>query len=228
MLSSQCLVRDCNHWRVVKTLACQAHQPEWHKYSKNSKRHNQAGVRRMLQRPGENNPWQPNRRGQNPQRYDDPNEDPPPPPHYFCAGRFYCVETICAPCGVIIAWTKFARVESPTNILNFLGRVYQTEDSRPDYICIDKGCQVLATSVSNGSWEIWKKTTCIIVDAYHYINHRVSDYLCRKYCNPSPGNGTAPNLVIVAYDKKGNPYFKCALNTQVLVNLFLLNFNLIL
>ena len=83
----------------------------------------------MLQRPGENNPWQPNHRGQNPQQHDDPNEDPPLPPHYFHAGRFYCVETICAPCGVIIAWTKFARVESPMNILNFLGRVYQTEDS---------------------------------------------------------------------------------------------------
>ena len=99
MLSSQCLVRDCNHWHVVKTLACQAHQPEWRKYLKNSKCHNQAEVCRMLQRPGENNPWQPNRREQNPQRHDDPNEDPPPPPHYFHAGRFYCVETICAPCG---------------------------------------------------------------------------------------------------------------------------------
>jgi hypothetical protein len=182
----------------------------------------------MLQRPSENHPWQPNRRGENPQRHDDPNEDPPPPPHYFRAGRFYCVETICAPCDVVIAWTKFGKVESPTNILNFLGRVYQTEDSRPDYICIDKGCQVLATSVSNGSWQIWKKTTRIIVDAYHYINHQVSDYLCRKYCNPSPGNGTAPNLVIMAYDKEGNPYIKRAFNTQVLVNLLLLNFRLIL
>ena len=228
MLSSQCLVHDCNRRRIARTLACQVHQPEWRKYSKNSKRHNQAGVRRMLQRPSENHPWQPNRRGANPQRHDDPNEDPPPPPHYFRAGRFYCVETICAPCGVVIAWTKFGKVESPTNILNFLGKVYQTEDSRPDYICIDKGCQVLATAVSNGSWQIWKKTTRIIVDAYHYINHRVSDYLCRKYCNPSPGNGTAPNLVIVAYDKNGNPYIKHAFNTQVLVNLLLLNFNLIL
>ena len=228
MLSSQCLVRDCNRRRIARTLACQVHQPEWRKYSRNSKRHNQAGVHRMLQRPSENHPWQPNRRGENPQRHDDPNEDPPPPPHYFRAGRFYCVETICAPCGVVIAWTKFGKVESPTNILNFLGRVYQTEDSRPDYICIDKGCQVLATSVSNGSWQIWKKTTRIIVDAYHYINHRVSDYLCRKYCNPSPGNGTAPNLVIMAYDKEGNPYIKRAFNTQVLVNLLLLNFKLIL
>ncbi len=173
----------------------------------------------MLQRPGENYPWQPQRRGPNPQRHDDPNEDPPPPQNYFRAARFYCVETICAPCGVVIAWTKFARSESTTNILNFLGSVYQTEDSRPDYICIDKGCQVLATAVTNGSWEVWKQTTRFIVDAYHYINHRVEDYLCRKYCNPSPGDGSAPNLVVMAYDKKGNSYIKRAFNTQVFINL---------
>ena len=60
---------------------------------------------------------------------------------------------------VVIAWAKFAKLGSPTNILNFLGKIYPTEESRPDDICIDKGCQVLATAVANGSWEIWKKTT---------------------------------------------------------------------
>ncbi|KAF8227596.1 hypothetical protein L208DRAFT_1295916, partial [Tricholoma matsutake] len=48
----------------------------------------------------------------------------------------------------------------------------------PAYICIDKACLVLCTSIANGSWEsIWKKTTRFIVDAYHYINHRASDFL---------------------------------------------------
>jgi len=113
----------------------------------------------MLQCPGENNPWEANHRGPNPQQHDDPNAEPQEPPNYFSAGRFYCIETIVAPWGVIIAWTKFAKSESPINILNFLGRIYPTEESRPDYICIDKGCQVLATAVVNGSWEIWKETT---------------------------------------------------------------------
>src|SRR3984957_10149043 len=43
--------------------------------------------------------------------------------NYFVAPSFYCVETICAPCGVVIAWTKFAKAASPTNILNFLNVV---------------------------------------------------------------------------------------------------------
>ena len=170
----------------------------------------------MLQRPGETQPWDPQRRGPIAQRHDDDNEDPPPAPNYFSPARYYCVETICAPCGVVIAWTKFARSESTTNILNFLESVYQTEESRPDYICIDKACQVLRTAVNNGSWDrIWKYTTRFIVDTYHYINHRVSDYLCRTFCNPSPGNGSAPNLVIIEYDNEGRPYAKRAFNTQV-------------
>ena len=72
---------------------------------------------------------------------------------------------------------------------------------------------MFATAVANGSWNIWKKTTHFIVDAYHYINHRVLDYLCWKYCNPSPGDGSAPNLVVL----------KRAFNTQVFIDLFSLN-----
>src|ERR1700723_893746 len=129
-----------------------------------------------------------------------------------CAG---CVETLCAPCGVVVAWTKFAKAESPTNILQFLQKVYLTEESRPAYICIDKACLVLRTSIINGSWNMWKKTTRFVVDSYHYVNHRTADYICRKWCNPAPLNGSAPNLVVVEYDKHGQPHYKRAFNTQV-------------
>ena len=124
---------------------------------------------------------------------------------------------VCAPCGVVIAWTKFAKSESPTKILQFLGRVYPSEDSRPDYICIDKACLVLRTSISNGTWDIWKKTTQFIVDSYHYVNHQTTDYLCRKWCNTAPLNGSAPNLVIVENDQQGQPHYKRAFNTQVIL-----------
>ncbi len=130
--------------------------------------------------------------------------------------RFYCVETICALCGVVIAWAKFAKSESPTNILAFLQSVFPTEDSRPDYICIDKGCAVLHTSISNGSWDqTWQHTTQFIVDSYHYINHRTSDYIWKKWCNPALLDGSAPNLVIVEKDRDENNYYKRVFNTQV-------------
>jgi hypothetical protein len=134
--------------------------------------------------------------------------------HYFSPSRFYCIETICAPCGVVIAWAKFAKSESPTNILRFLESVYPTEMSRPNYVCIDKGCLVVRTSIANGSWESWQHTSRFIVDSYHYINHRETDYMCRKWCNPAPLNGSAPNLVVVAQNKQGQSYYKRAFNTQ--------------
>jgi hypothetical protein len=136
--------------------------------------------------------------------------------NHFTAPRFYCVETICAPCGVVIAWVKFAKSESPTKILEFLQSVYPTPASRPSYIAIDKACLLLHTSISNGSWEIWKNTTRFIVDSYHYVNHRTEDYLCRTWCNPAPLNGSAPNLVVVENDRHGRPHYKQAFNTQVM------------
>ncbi|KAF8232714.1 hypothetical protein L208DRAFT_1048132, partial [Tricholoma matsutake] len=72
--------------------------------------------------------------------------------HYFAPSWFYCVETICAPCVVVIAWEKIAKSESPTNILCFLESVYPMEISHPDYVCIDKGCAVLCTRIANGNW----------------------------------------------------------------------------
>ena len=132
----------------------------------------------------------------------------------FSPSRIYCVETICAPCGVVIAWAKFPNAESPTNILNFLEHVYPTEENRPAYIRIEKACLVLCTSVANGTWERWKNTSRFIVDSYHYVNHCATDELCRKWCNPAPMDGSAPNLVIVETDDRGRHYYKCAFNTQ--------------
>ena len=128
--------------------------------------------------------------------------------------KIYCVETIFATCGVVVAWAKFAKSESPTNILQFLEHVYPIDESRPDYICIDKACLVLRSSIANGSWERWSQTSRFIVDSYHYANHRVTDTLCCTWCNPAPLNGSAPNLVITGRNNHGDSYQRHAFNTQ--------------
>lgn len=212
---AKCRIRECNNQKIQGTQACERHQQQWTQYSSQHSRHTLAGVRRILHHPGELMPWQ-QALNRNPQPHDETpeNEEDIQRTHYFSPSWFYCIETICAPCGVVIAWAKFAKSESPTNILRFLESVYPTEISRPDYVCIDKGCAVLCTSISNGSWNSWKNTTRFIVDSYHYINHCTSDYMCRKWCNPAPLNGSAPNLVVVAHDKQDRPYYKRAFNTQ--------------
>ncbi|KAF8990514.1 hypothetical protein BDQ17DRAFT_1393126 [Cyathus striatus] len=112
-----------------------------------------------------------------------PNCEPQEPDNYFVAPHFYCVETICAPCGVVIAWTKFAKSE-------VLENVYPMQETRPSYVCIDKACVVLKFLINSHNWNIWKASTRFIV----------SDYLCCTYCNSSPLNGSAPNLVVVERD----------------------------
>ena len=68
---------------------------------------------------------------------------------------------------------------------------------------------------------MWKKTSRFIVDSYHYKNHRDTDLLCQKWCNPAPQDGSAPNLVVADWDNNGNPYYKRAFNTQVCcINIF--------
>jgi hypothetical protein len=209
-----CRVRDCPNPKVTGTQACTQHRERWYSHVTRYGRSTLLGVRRMLRRSEkENLPWVPATAHIH-QPHDEEQAAPQQRRNYFSASRFYCVETICAPCGVVIAWKKFAKAESPTNILDFLDRVYPTANSRPDYICIDKACLVLRHAIASGRWNIWRNTSRFIVDSYHYINHCTTDNLCRTYCNPAPLNGSAPNLVVVDYDRLGHPHYKCAFNTQ--------------
>ena len=217
----KCRVRECTNDKVAGTQACEQHKHQWKKYMESHSHQSLGRIKRMLQRPNENLPWQPVQ-----QRVVQPHDNDEAVDtlraNFFGPARFYCVETICAPCGVVIAWDKFAKAESPTNILNFLAEVYPTQESRPSYICIDKACLVLRSSISNGTWNTWKETSRFIVDSYHYNNHRAEDLLCQKWCNPAPQDGSAPNLVILDWDNQGIPFYKRAFNTQV-CDIFFLN-----
>ncbi|KAF8239830.1 hypothetical protein L208DRAFT_1559891, partial [Tricholoma matsutake] len=133
---AKCHVHNCDNKKIRATQACQQHQPQWKKYIAQHKRQSAPGFRRITQRPAENLPWI-SRNEQTEQPHDEPMEETEQK-NYFSASSFYCVETICAPCGVVVAWAKFPKAESPTNILAFLEKVFHTEESRPDYICIDK------------------------------------------------------------------------------------------
>jgi hypothetical protein len=68
-LGSKCLVRDCTNDRFRDTSACRAHRAEWQKFTKYQTRQTRSGIRRMLQRPGEAQPWNPQRRGPNLQHH---------------------------------------------------------------------------------------------------------------------------------------------------------------
>ena len=211
---NRCRVRDCTDTIIPSTMACANHQGLWNKYKLDHSAGSLAGSKRMLNRRQENLPWN-SKSDPEHQPHDQPAPDPAKTKHFFGPATFYCVETICAPCGVVVAWAKFAKSESESNILAFLNHVYPVKELRPNYICIDKACQVLKHIVAQGHWDEWSETTRFIVDSYHYQNHRKTDTLCQTWCNPAPTDGSAPNLVITAQGSDGKLYQKRAFNTQV-------------
>lgn len=194
-------------------MACIDHKDIWKKYKYDHSSESLAGSKRMLNRKHENLAWNPKSNSAT-----QPHDEPPPEikktKHFFGPATFYCIETICLPCGLVVAWAKFAKSESESNILQFLNNIYQKKSSHPNYVCIDKACRVLKHITAQGHWNDWD-TTRFIVDSYHYQNHRKTDTLCQTWCNPAPIDGSAPNLVITATDKNGSSYLKRAYNTQV-------------
>src|ERR1700728_2684739 len=139
-----CHMYDCDRPKVAPTHTCVIHQNCGHQHAIRYGRQSLLGICRLIRCSEEEHvEWLPQRNRQ----VQPLDEDPGPQSrkdNNFVPPRFYCVETICAPCGAVHAWTLFDKAESPTHILKFLDAVYPTADVRPDYICIDKCCRVLS------------------------------------------------------------------------------------
>ena len=100
-------------------MACAAHQRLWNKYKLEHSSGSLAGSKRMLNHHQEKIAWNPKNENE-PQPHDQPApENITKLKYLFGPATFYCVETICPPCGVVIAWTKSAKSESESNILAF-------------------------------------------------------------------------------------------------------------
>ena len=95
-----CVVFD--NLTVARTQACQAHQEQWYNHVTHYGRQGILGICWLLCRTAEENqPWLPGIAHPH-----QPHDEVAPQPcqgNYFTTTRFYCVETICAPCGVVVA-----------------------------------------------------------------------------------------------------------------------------
>lgn len=134
--------------------------------------------------------------------------------HRFRARKTYCIQTLQHACGVPISWMKMYSSESPTQVMAFLRRTFPTANSRPSYIFYDNACTILAHVVTQLRLRSWLQTSRFLCDAWHYINHRSDDLLCRVWCNPAPADGSQPDLVINNVDEHGRSYSTRAFNTE--------------
>ncbi|TFK35631.1 hypothetical protein BDQ12DRAFT_611479, partial [Crucibulum laeve] len=126
-----CHIKNCNSPKAENSQTCQAHQHNWHSHIIRFGQQTLLGICRIIRcSEEEQHIWLPQVNRQQP-AHDEIQASNQQHTNYFIAPWFYYVETICAPCGVVIAWTKFAKAESPTNILEFLDSVYPTLDLQP-------------------------------------------------------------------------------------------------
>jgi len=88
-------------------------------------------------------------------------------------------------------------------------------ESKPSFIAYDDACDLLRHIVTQDPTSGWFESTKFIVDAWHYIEHRARDVLCRLWCNPAPTNGSQPDLVLTELADDGTSHPTCAINTEM-------------
>jgi hypothetical protein len=135
--------------------------------------------------------------------------------HTFRAQSVYCIQTVQWACGVPIGWGKCYRSESSPQVLEIINQVWSGyEDQRPNYLAYDDACDLLRHIVTQDAASPWLDSTRFIVDAWHYIGHRATDALCRRWCNPAPMDGSQPDLIIGCTDASGRTHQTRAFNTE--------------
>ena len=134
--------------------------------------------------------------------------------HHFRASKIYCVMTWQFACGATIGWGKCYKSEGLSQIVALLNKIFPQPELRPSFIFYDNACSLLAHVVKQTAHNSWLDTTRFLCDAWHYINHRAEDALCRIWCNPAPADGSQPDLVIRQVDSNGRLHATRAFNTE--------------
>lgn len=198
-----------------------AHRSWYAKYFKRFKRLGFGGVQRVIRR-------------QLPQPNLDPTRpaDPPFAPftvelpalddlpgtqvqHTFRARSVYCIQTVQWSCGAPIGWGKCYNSESPSQVLKVVEDLWSDyPDEKPSFLAYDNACKLLRHIITQDRQSHWLQSTKFIVDAWHYIGHKASDALCRLWCNPTPRNGSQPDLIQTGTDDNGNVILTRTFNTE--------------
>ena len=135
--------------------------------------------------------------------------------HTFRARSVAMLETVTWACGYPVGWGKCYNAEGDSQVLTILNNIWDGFFNQcPSFLVFDRACDLLWHIVTQNVNDSWLQTTTFIVDAWHYIGHRARDIICRMLCNPTPRNGSQPNLVITETDPNGNAHTTQAFNTD--------------
>ncbi|GAA5959082.1 hypothetical protein JCM10213_008671 [Rhodosporidiobolus nylandii] len=119
------------------------------------------------------------------------------------------LQLLVSACGCPLAWSKFSSGETSSAIISFLSSVYSQQSdsvSFPSYIAYDRACHILRSLASpadfSSSFPSFLRDSRLIVTAFHRQSHPADDALCEEFCNPTPLDGRAPDLVVPFREKR--------------------------
>ncbi|BGP32647.1 hypothetical protein JCM10296v2_004428 [Rhodotorula toruloides] len=125
--------------------------------------------------------------------------------------RSKTLQTLVAACGAPLAWATFADGETPASVIDFLSTVHaqwspdvaspSTRSTFPSYIAYDRSCDVLRSLLrepASGDSPLppFLRTSRLVVTAFHKQSHPHGDAFCDEFCDPTPLDGRAPDLVV--------------------------------
>jgi hypothetical protein len=143
-------------------------------------------------------------------------EDGGPVVHRFRARTTNCIQTLQWSCGTPIGWGKCYDSESPSQVYDLIQKIFPDDNlhPRPSFFFYDNACSLKAHISTQDPDSPWLDETRFCVDAWHYINHRVTDSFCRRWCNPAPLDGSQPDLIINKTDANGTVHAVRAYNSE--------------
>lgn len=141
-------------------------------------------------------------------------------------GRIARIQVLVWACGCPAGWEKLYSNEDVPELLEFLDSVCEDPAQLPTILAYDNACKILAYIAPRPELHHWLRRIQLIVDSFHFAGHSKNDVLCRKFCDPAPLDGSAPDLVVplvevppaTSHKRRRAPLersFRRAFNTEV-------------
>ncbi|KIJ46651.1 hypothetical protein M422DRAFT_165028 [Sphaerobolus stellatus SS14] len=125
------------------------------------------------------------------------------------------VQTFQWACGVPIAWGKCYTTESLSQVYELMDDIWKDHpEDQPGFLFYDDACNLVCHMVTSHPESLWLHSTRFIVDAFHYVTHRATDAVCHLWCNPSPIDGSQPDLLISQVNEAREVILQCAYNSE--------------
>ncbi|KAJ7104619.1 hypothetical protein C8R44DRAFT_640225, partial [Mycena epipterygia] len=104
----------------------------------------------------------------------------------FGRSRTHNLQSICRPCGVIVAQASFYNTKAVSNVLLFVQKVFSIPCvHKLEHLVYNTNCDAKQQVLAHPNHWWWYHDVGMSVDVFHFLNkHDINHEFCQKYCNP--------------------------------------------